>query len=286
MVAAGPSYIAQVSFGDLSSIAALRRVQTRSISPENLTGSPGRGGRATEGTGARAGRDLGPGWKLSPSVAIPGGVTFDLARIEGPGRISHLWITTHRHHWRTLVLRAYWDGAEEPAIEVPYGDFFASGWGQFAQVSSQPVAANPNGGFNCYWPMPFASGAHLTIENTSAAEVVVYYQVTYEVGAEPTGEGYLHAQWRRSNPLAEKTPHILVEGVAGSGHYVGTYLAWGVNSPGWWGEGEMKFYLDEDEEFPTICGTGTEDYFGGAWNFDVPGQGYVPYSTPTWGCRR
>ena len=66
----------------------------------------------------------------------------------------------------------------------------------------------------------------------------------------------------------------------GRGHYVGTYLAWGVNSPGWWGEGEVKFYLDGDAEFPTICGTGTEDYFGGAWNFDVPGEGYTAYTTP------
>ncbi|MBA3905889.1 MAG: DUF2961 domain-containing protein, partial [Pseudonocardiales bacterium] len=95
------------------------------------------------------------------------------------------------------------------------------------------------------------------------------------------GEGaYLHAHWRRSNPVEAGSVHTLVDGVHGAGHYVGTYLAWGSNSRGWWGEGEMKFYLDGDERFPTICGTGTEDYFGGAWNFDVPGQGYSAYSTP------
>ncbi len=74
--------------------------------------------------------------------------------------------------------------------------------------------------------------------------------------------------------------HAVLDGVSDRGHYVGTYLAWGSNSGGWWGEGEVKFYLDGDTELPTICGTGTEDYFGGAWNFDVPGQGYTAYSTP------
>jgi hypothetical protein len=264
----------------LRSIARLRPVLTRSISPENFDGSAGGGARATEGTGADSARDLGPGWKISPSVDVDGGTTFPLAQIEGPGVITHVWITVHPDHWRNLVLRACWDGSDEPAVEVPYGDFFCSGWGRFAQVSSQMVAANPHGGFNSYWPMPFRSGARLTLENTSDRTARVYYQVTYEIGGEHTDDGYFHAQWHRSNPLADRTPHALLEGVQGTGHYVGTYLAWGVHSSGWWGEGEIKFYLDDDAEYPTICGTGTEDYFGGAWNFDVPGAGYTPFSTP------
>jgi hypothetical protein len=265
---------------DSTSLSAIRSVRTRSISPENFDGAPGGGGRATEGTGAASARDLGPGWKISPSVDIAPGETFVLADIKEPGKITHIWITTHTDHWRTLVLRAYWDGAEEPAVEVPYGDFFCSGWGRFAQVSSQLVAANPQGGFNSYWPMPFRESARLTVENTSTVTVRVYYQVTYEVGGDYSGEGYLHAQWRRSNPLEDRTPHTILDGVEGKGHYVGTYMAWGVNSPGWWGEGEIKFFLDDDDEYPTICGTGTEDYFGGAWNFDVPGRGYTEFSTP------
>ncbi|HEY3336938.1 MAG TPA: DUF2961 domain-containing protein, partial [Propionicimonas sp.] len=144
---------------DIDGISALSDRQTRSISPENFDGSAGGGGRATAGTGAWSARDLGTGWKVSPSVDVAAGQTFELARIDGPGRITHLWITTHKDNWRTLVLRAYWDGAAEPAVEVPYGDFFCNGWGVFAQVSSQMVAANPNGGFNSYWPMPFRSGA-------------------------------------------------------------------------------------------------------------------------------
>lgn len=262
------------------SISRLGTVRTRSISPENFDGSLGGGGRATEGTGAQASRDLGVGWKVSPSVDVPAGQTFELARMDEPGKITHIWITTHTDHWRTLVLRAYWDGCEEPSVEVPYGDLFCNGWGTFAQVDSLMVAANPHGGFNSYWPMPFRSSARLTIENTSTVDARVYYQVTYETGGDYAADGYFHAQWRRSNPLADKTPHVIVEDVIGSGQYVGTYLAWGVNSSGWWGEGEIKFYLDDDEEFPTICGTGTEDYFGGAWNFEIPGRGYTAFSTP------
>ncbi|MBX3091297.1 MAG: DUF2961 domain-containing protein [Cryobacterium sp.] len=271
---------------EIGAISSLRStVQTRSISPENFDGSVSGGGRATEGTGADCARDLGPGWKISPSVDIKAGETFDLASIQGAGRITHIWITTHTDNWRTLVLRAYWDGAEDPGIEVPYGDFFCNGWGTFAQVNSQMIAANPHGGFNSYWPMPFRTGARLTIENTSAVDVRIYYQITYEIGGDYSQEAYFHAQWRRSNPLEFMKTHTIVDGIEGNGHYVGTYIAWGVNSNGWWGEGEIKFYLDSDingsdEEFPTIAGTGTEDYFGGAWNFDIPGKGYAEFSTP------
>jgi hypothetical protein len=261
--------------------ARLRRdVVTRSISPENPTGAPGGGGRATEGTGAMAGRDLGPGWKISPSIQIDAHSTVDLATIVGPGRITHVWLTTHPDHWRSLLLRAHWDSEPVPAVEVPVGDFFGQGWGRFAQLSSSMVAVNPHGGCNSYWPMPFRTAARLTCENLAASPAVLYYQISYELGSDESGSGYLHAHWHRSNPLPTGATHPLLHGVHGAGQYVGSYLAWGVNSRGWWGEGEIKYYLDGDREFPTICGTGTEDYVGGAWNFDVPGRGYTTYSTP------
>ncbi|WP_114559545.1 glycoside hydrolase family 172 protein [Desertihabitans aurantiacus] len=259
-------------------VARLRRTRSRSICPENPDGAKGGAARATDGTGAHAARELGRGWKVSPSVEIAAGQTHELGRIDEPGRITHIWMTTHTRHWRSLVLRAYWDGADEPAVETPVGDFFAQGWGRFAQVSSQMVATNPHGGFNSYWPMPFAGSARLTLENIGTEPAVVYYQLDYEVGGDVEGTGYLHAQFRRSNPLPELTTHPILE-VTGRGHYVGTYLAWGVNSNGWWGEGEVKFHLDGDTD-PTIASTGTEDYFGGAWNFDVPGRGYTEFSTP------
>jgi len=95
----------------------------------------------------------------------------------------------------------------------------------------------------------------------------------------PEDCGYLHVQFRRSNPLPYKTVHTILDSVSGKGQYVGTYIAWGANNDGWWGEGEIKFYLDGDEEFPTICGTGTEDYFCGAYNFDNEHH-YEPFCTP------
>ncbi len=265
----------------LGDLARLSGAVTRSISAENPTGEKGRGATATEGTGANAARDLGLGWKVSPSIRIDAGTTATLADIEGPGAIQHIWLTTHTSNWRRLLLRFYWDDDQRPAVEVPVGDFFGQGWGKFAQLSSLPIAVNPNGGFNCYWAMPFLHTARVTLENLAEEPVVVYYQVDYTLAEQPEDVAYFHAQWRRSNPLQSKDVHTILDGVAdGGGHYVGTYLAWGVNSTGWWGEGELKFYLDGDQEFPTICGTGTEDYFGGAWNFDVPGQGYTAFTTP------
>ena len=268
---------------DLRSLARLGGAQSRSISPENFTGAKGGGARATEGTGATCAADLGPGWKISPSVDIDGHHTHELAVIDGPAVITHIWLTTRRSNWRSLILRAYWDGARKPAIEVPLGDYFGQGWCEFAQLSSVPVAVNPHGGFNSYWPMPVPKRARLTCENLASPTATVYYQISYQVdvpAAELADAGYLHCQFHRSNPLAAGDVHPILDTVSGAGKYVGTYLAWGVNSPGWWGEGEVKFYLDGDRSHPTICGTGTEDYFGGAWNFDVPGQGYTAYSTP------
>lgn len=264
----------------LISIARLATAQTWSISPENFDGSKGGGAMARTGTGASCARDLGPGWKISPSVDIRAGEEHVLADIHRAAVITHMWMTTHRDHWRTLILRAWWDGANQPAIEVPLGDFFGQGWGSFAQLSSQPVAVNPHGGFNCYWPMPFASAARITVQNIGDAVATVYYQITFETGGEQKDLGYLHTQFHRSNPLPYRQVHPVLDRVSGHGKYVGTYIAWGVNNPGWWGEGEIKFYVDGDQEFPTICGTGTEDYFGGAWNFDVPGQGYTAFTTP------
>jgi hypothetical protein len=139
----------------LGTLARISRAQTRSISPENVSGEKGRGGMAAEGTGAEAARDLGQGWKVSPSIRIAPGATATLAEIAGAGAIQQIWVTTHYVNWRRLVLRFFWDGDPAPAVEVPLGDFFCNGWGQFAQVSSLPVAVNPNGGMNCFWEMPF-----------------------------------------------------------------------------------------------------------------------------------
>jgi len=268
-----------VHLGNLSRLSPAR---TRSISAENPRGEKGRGGMSADGISADRARDLGVGWKVSPCVAFPAASTVVIAEIDGPGAIQHIWMTCTDQAWRTLILRCYWDDEVEPSIETPLGDFFCNGWGTYCQVNSIPVAVNPRGGFNAYWEMPFRKRARITIENVSDTDVVrFFYQCDYVLTDVPADRAYLHCQWRRSNPLPYRETHTILDGVRGNGHYVGTYLAWGSNNNGWWGEGELKFYLDGDEEFPTICGTGVEDYFGGAWGFVYPaGERYAEFTTP------
>jgi len=265
----------------MHNISLLSRAQSRSISPENPRGEKGRAGMSTDGLAAAAARDLGQGWKVSPYITIGAGETYPLAEIEGPGEIQHIWLTTAPEWWRRLILRIYWDGEESPSVEVPLGDFFCNGWCDPALVNSMPIAVNPLCGFNSYWPMPFRRSARITLENTWNEESSsVYFSIDYALDEVPESAAYLHAQWRRSNPLAYKDVHTILDGVTGWGHYVGTYLAWQSNNTGWWGEGEVKFFIDGDDEFPTICGTGTEDYFGGAWDFEYPRGQYHEFSTP------
>jgi hypothetical protein len=142
------------------------------------------------------------------------------------------------------------------------------GWGKYARISSLPVCVNPSSGFNSYWPMPFRKHAHITIQNLDDKPVAVYFQIDYAKAPVPTDAAYLHAQFRRVNPVPYKQVYTILDGVKGKGQYVGTYLAWGVHNNGWWGEGEIKFYLDDDKDFPTINGTGTEDYFNGSYDFE------------------
>jgi hypothetical protein len=242
--------------------------KSRSISPENFTGEKGKAAMATtNGSAWHAASELGQGWKVSPYVRIKAGATFTLGTIKGPGCINQIWMTP-TGNWRTSILRFYWDDETEPSIECPVGDFFACGWGEYAQVSSLAVCVNPGSAFNCYWQMPFRKSARVTMENIGDKEMTLYYQVNYTLTDVPKDAAYMHAQFRRVNPLPCKDVVTLLDGVKGRGQYVGTYMAWEVKTNGWWGEGEIKFYLDGDKEFPTIAGTGTEDYFCGSYNFE------------------
>ena len=254
---------------NMGNLYRLSDAKTRSISPENFTGEKGGGGMATEGTGAKCARGLGQGWKVSPSIEIAAGENRLLADIDGPGAIQQIWCVVSNVRWRNLILRIYWDDQENPSVECPLGDFFASGWNRFAQISSLAVCVNPGRAFNCYWQMPFKKHARIMLENRDPDEaVILYYQINYALSDVPEDAAYFHAQFRRTNPLPFKEDYTILDGVEGKGHYVGTYMAWGTNNAGWWGEGEIKFFMDGDAEFPTICGTGTEDYFCGAYNFD------------------
>jgi len=261
----------------LGNISRLSNARTRSISPENFTGEKGKGGMAIQGTGQDCARDLGQGWKISPSIPIEPGETRQLAHIDGSGAIQQIWMTP-TGHWRFSILRIYWDDSELPSIECPVGDFFACGWNKYAQVSSLPVCVNPGSAFNCYWEMPFRKKCRITMTNIGSETMKLYYQINYTLTDVLDDVAYFHAQFRRTNPLPYKDVYTIVDGVEGWGQYVGTYMAWGVNNTGWWGEGEVKFYMDGDTEFPTICGTGTEDYFCGSYNFDV--DGYREFTTP------
>jgi hypothetical protein len=239
------------------------------------------GGIATEGVGKAAARELGQGWKVSPAIELKAGATATLAEIKGPGVIQHMWITCAPELWRQVILRIYWDNEEKPSVEVPLGDFFCNGWCERSIVNSLPIAVMTAGGMNSYWQMPFRGGAKVTVEHIGKKDIgQFFFQITYSLTEVEPEAAYFHAQWRRSNPLMYKEVHTILDGVRGRGHYVGTYLAWQANNNGWWGEGEVKFYLDGDREFPTICGTGTEDYFGGAWAFEGPEGGcYGAYTS-------
>ncbi len=265
---------------NMATLSRMANARTRSICAENPTGEKGRGGMATTGTGAGCARDLGQGWKVSPSVRIDPHTVYTMADIKGSGAIQHIWLTPAGIPTRYAVLRIYWDGSDVPSVECPLGDFFANAYNTtFKQLSSLAVCNNPRNGMNCYWEMPYRTGCRITVENLADEVFTLYYQIDYTECDVPEDCGYFHAQFRRSNPLPYKTVHTILDGVSGKGQYVGTYMAWGVNNNGWWGEGEIKFYLDGDEEFPTICGTGTEDYFCGAYNFDNEHR-YEPFCTP------
>ncbi len=180
---------------------------------------------------------------------------------------------------RDLILRIYWDGADTPGVETPLGDFFCNGWKKNVSIQALPINVNSSGGLNCYFPMPFRKHARVTLENRSPGDVAeFYYTINYALTDIPDDEAYFHAQFRRANPLPYKQEYVILDGIEGKGHYVGVYMAWQQNSEGWWGEGEFKAFLDGDGEFPTFCGTGTEDYFGGAWcfgsNYSAPFLGY------------
>ena len=232
--------------GLLTGLTHLVEGRTRSISPENFHGEKGKGGMATEGTGKNCARELGQGWKISPSVDIPEKGKLTLAEIEGSGIIQHIWLTCPHEDWRSFILRMYWDGEEVPSIEVPLGDFFCMGWCEPGLMQSIPICVNPKGGMNSYWQMPFRKSAKITLENLTDKKSVIYYQITYSETAVAEDTPYFHAQFHRDNPLEYKKNYVILDKVTGKGQYVGTYLAWGVNSNRWWGEGEIKFFMDGD----------------------------------------
>lgn len=244
---------------------------SRTITPENLTGEPGAACMARPDApdplnphAARAAEHLGVGWKVSPAVEVGAGESFVLADIEGSGVIRHIWLTLDPSMYRDCTLTVSYDGGS-PAIEVPVGDFFCSAW-RAVPISGMAISVGTNGGLNSYLPMPFRSAVKIELTNRGQRTTPVYWAIDYTLEDVAEEERYLHAAYRESTPV-EDGVHTILDGVRSAGSYVGTFMTWQQHSDGWWGEGELKFYLDGDVEYPTITSTGTEDYFGGAWNF-------------------
>jgi len=272
-------------YGGLAGMPVLRNVKSRAVNAENPTGEKGKGGMAAS--------VLGPSRKGNPCLKdIKSGETVTLADIKGPGMISHIWMTVTNKTTdadcfvlRDLVLRIYWDGEEVPSVETPLGDFFCCGFGTECVVNSAPIAVVPARGMNSYFQMPFRKRAIITIENQHDNPIpAFFYQVDYCLCDELSEDiGYFHAQWRRTRYTALQEDYVILDYIKGKGHYVGTYIALTTLERYWWGEGEVKFYIDGDVEYPTICGTGMEDYFGGSWSFAAQQDGKTvenTYCTP------
>lgn len=237
-------------------------VVSRSISFENPTGAPGQGGKAAS--------KLGVGRKGAPCRTIKPGETVGLCDIEGPGMIRHFWMTTSNVHnsLRSIVIRAYWEGQAHPSIECPLGDFMGFAHGKVTPYQSAVHSISVSRGVNLWLPMPFTKRARITFSNEGAEPVILFYQIDYTLGDRHSHDvGRLHCLFRRENPTTPMQDFELLPQRQGSGRFIGSVVGVRPSAAGWWGEGEVKMYFDGDKDFPSYCGTGTEDYAGQGWGF-------------------
>ncbi len=231
-------------------------------SPENPNGARGNGGKENNGAKGR------------PYLTMHPGNVLELLNIKGQGLIQRIWITiTHERQdpetLRSLVMNMYWDGERKPAVAVPFGDFFGVGLGRKATMENV-FFANPEGkSFNCFIPMPFKQGAKVTITNSYSKDVDIYYDVDYTLTDtwDPNAL-YFHAYWHRDTATELSKDFEILPKITGKGRYLGANI--GVNGnqgyeSTWFGEGEFKLYKDGDDRWPTLNGTGTEDFIGAAW---------------------
>ena len=229
---------------------------------------------------------------------IPAGDTITLADISGHGAIRHIWMTTSEKNMnlRGLILRMYWDGEKSPSIQCPLGDFFGLGHAKAYSFVSAPLQTF-HLGMNCWFTMPFNDSARITIENQAEEDSFIYFYIDYQLYDNPIDNlAYFHANWRRQmvvkkdekiGPNARGVEqrlnttgkdNYLVLNAEGKGHYVGTCIHLDTNEFGWWGEGDDMFFIDGEEWPSNIHGTGMEDYFCGAWNYNQLSETYcAPY---------
>jgi hypothetical protein len=240
-------------------------LDSRSATFENPDGGRGQGGQA------RGGRKGAPNQRIGP------GETVVLADLDGPGTVRHIWMTfppASPEVMRAVWLEAFYDGKTLPSVSVPCLDFFGLPHGRPVPYVSALTSAHEGRGFNAYVPMPFADHLRVELTNSAVVPIVLYYQIDYTLEPPRNEASYLHVAFRRENPTAQRRDFVIAEGLDGPGRFLGCNLGVRVVDPGsWYGEGEVKVYRDGDVEFPTICGTGLEDYVGTAW-------GMGPHAAP------
>jgi hypothetical protein len=235
---------------------------TRSISFENPTGAPGEAAKAAH-------RTLGPGRKGAASKNVQPGETVQLCDIQGPGTIRHIWITVADNdvQLRACTLTAWWDDQEHPSIQCPVGDFFGTAHAKVKPYCSAVHSVGSRAGMNIWLPMPFTKRARFAFTNEMGKAVPLYFQITYTLGDKHSDDvGRLHTLFRRENPTTLKKDFELLPERKQKGRYIGSLIGIrNLHPEQWWGEGEVKIYMDGDTDFPTIAGTGSEDYVGLSW---------------------
>jgi hypothetical protein len=237
----------------------LKKLQSRSASYENPDADKGKGGMTANGI------------KGSPAIKdFKKGTTEILLIKAGSGVIHHIWCTfipADPEILRNIILRMYWENSSIPSVEVPISDFFGIAHGATAMLNSDLIVVEPSRGYNCFFPMPFAKNALITVTNDSDTDLDwFFYQIDFTLGDNISNkDGRFHAAFHRENPTKLGKDFVILETTNAPGVYVGCVLGVRGLTPGWYGEGEVKMYIDEDENFPTICGTGLEDYIGAAW---------------------
>ncbi len=245
-------------------------LESRTISFENPTGERGAAGKAAS--------NLGPGRKGSPAIDFKPAQTVTLCDITGPGTIRHIWFTVQQEPeiLRSLVIRGYWEGQKHPSIECPLGDFMGFAHGKVMPYSSAAHSVGPSAGMNLWLPMPFTRQARFTLSNEGSKNTLLFYYIDYTLkDKHPKDIGRLHVLFRRENPTTLKKDFEILPQRKGQGRFLGSVIGIrSLDTKHWWGEGEVKVFLDGDREHPTICGTGSEDYVGLSWGIQ---QVQFPY---------
>lgn len=234
---------------------------TRWSSPENINGQKGAGGKANNGA------------KGMPCRTIAAGDSLVLLNVNGTGIINRIWITVSDRSpemLRSLKLEMYWDNARTPAVSVPIADFFGMSLGRMSTFQNALFASPEGRSFNCFIPMPFRKGAKIRVTNESSRTLThIFFDIDYQMNTRwPANAMYFHAYWHRDTATAMTRDFELLPPVNGRGRLLGVNAGVNCNpiyGDTWWGEGEVKVYLDGDKNFPTLVGTGSEDYIGDAW---------------------